>query len=266
LTSLGLLVLAAPATANAQDGVTFYGPDERVAFAEALDERDLAIGASENFEDARPTSGLLGLPLLGGPPTGPMDDPLDADTNNGFFRPGQIPDSLAFQSNRDNEGGTGGPDPVGASGLAIGRPSSQGTHESPTTISSPFTQDGPVSTDVISVDADHEAYALDVSLVRFSFVQPGTDPVGGPLLVSAYDEAGAPIGSQSIDQDDIGPFVGVLAPEGREIGRINISEPGGSELFHGVAAYDTQGGGEPAGPAPADPVGDLLRDLLGALG
>jgi len=151
------------------------------------------------------------LRLRTGAPTGPIDDPLDTDTSNDFFQPGQIPAALAFQSNRDNTG-TGGPDPVGSRGLAIGRPSSAGTHATPTTISSPFTQEGPVSTDVLSVDAAHEAYVLDVSLVEFSFVEPGQDPVGGPLTVQAFDEGGAPLGRRSCRPRRSAPSSGSSRP------------------------------------------------------
>lgn len=119
---------------------------------------------------------------------------------------------------RSTSVGAGWGDVLGRFGLAISQPGSVGQHGSPTALSSPFTQDGPVSLDVLSVDAAHEAYVLDASLVEFSFVQPGTDPVGGPLKVSVYDEAGASLGSTTIDQEDIGPFFGVVAPKGSEIG------------------------------------------------
>ncbi len=250
--------LAGPAAAQS-GGATFYDNGEQAAFEQAAGERGLLVDAAEDFEDARPARGFLGLRT--GPPTGPIDDPLDTNTSNEFFRTGQIPAALRFQSNRDNTGATG-PAPVGERGLAISRPSSQGTHATPTTISSPFTQEGPVSTDVLSVDAAHEAYVLDVSLVRFSFVEQGTDPVGGPLTVQVFDEAGASLGSTVVDQEDIGPFLGVVAPEGSEIGRINVSEPGGSELIHSVVAYDADGGEDTGnGPAAADPLGDLLEAL-----
>jgi len=65
-----------------------------------------------------------------------------------------------------------------------------------------------------------------------------------------------------VQAEEIGPFLGVVAPEGSEIGRINVSEPGGSELIHSVVAYDSDGGQDTGnGPAAADPVGDLLRSL-----
>jgi hypothetical protein len=260
-TVLGIAALgagAAPAAAQS-GGATFYGGGGQAEFERAVGERGLAVDSAEDFEDARPGRGLLGLRT--GAPTGPIDDPLDTDTSHDFFRPGQIPAALAFQSNRDNTG-TGGPAPVGSRGLAIGRPSSAGTHATPTTISSPFTQEGPVSTDVLSIDAAHEAYVLDVSLVEFSFVEPGQDPVGGPLTVQAFDEGGAPLGSTVVDAEEIGPFLGVVAPAGSEIGRINVSEPGGSELIHSAVAYDADGGQDTGnGPAAADPVGDLLKSL-----
>jgi len=180
---------------------------------------------------------------------------------NQFFSPGQIPGALRFQSNRDNSG-VAGPNPVGRFGLAISQPGSVGEHGSPTTISSPFTQDGPVSLDVLSVDAAHEAYVLDASLVEFSFVEPGRDPVGGPLTVRVYDEGGGSLGSTTVDQDDIGPFLGIVAPEGSEIGRINLSEPGGSELIHSTVAYDADGGADTGTPAPrSNPIQELLEGL-----
>ena len=260
-TVIGIAALgasAAPAAAQS-GGATFYEGGGQAEFERAVGERGLAVDSAEDFEDARPGRGFLGLRT--GAPTGPIDDPLDTNTSNDFFQPGQIPAALAFQSNRDNTGTTG-PDPVGSRGLAIGRPSSAGTHATPTTISSPFTGEGPVSTDVLSVDAAHEAYVLDVSLVEFSFVEPGQDPVGGPLTVRAFDEGGAPLGSTVVDQEEIGPFLGIVAPEGSQIGRINVSEPGGSELIHSVVAYDADGGEDTGnGPAAADPLGDLLKSL-----
>lgn len=252
-------VTAAPA--SAQGGATFYENGSQAEFKSAIDGRGLSVDAAEDFEDARRRGGLLGSSLLAGPPTGPLDDPLDVDTNNQFFVPAQIPGALRFQSNTDNTG-AGGPSPVGRFGLAISQPGSVGQHGSPTALSSPFTQDGPVSLDVLSVDAAHEAYVLDASLVEFSFVQPGTDPVGGPLKVSVYDETGASLGSTTIDQEDIGPFFGVVAPEGSEIGRINLSEPGGSELVHSAVAYDADGGADTGRPAPrANPVEEILEGL-----
>lgn len=249
---------AGPAAAQS-GGAAFYDNGEQTAFEQAVGERELLVDAAEDFEDARPARGFLGLRT--GPPTGPIDDPLDTNSSNEFFRPGQIPGALRFQSNRDNTGTTG-PAPVGSRGLAISRPSSQGMHATPTTISSPFTQNGPVSTDVLTVDAAHEAYVLDVSLVRFSFVEPGQSPVGGPLTVRVFDEAGAALGTTVVEADQIGPFLGVIAPEGTEIGRINVSEPGGSELIHSVVAYDADGGEDTGnGPAAADPIGDLLESL-----
>lgn len=261
LAALAACVAASPATAQS-GSATFYANGQQVQFQQAVDQRGLAVDSAEDFEDARPQGGPGGLPILQGPPTGPIDDPLDAGTNNEFFRTGQIPKALRFQSNRDNSGQTAG-GTVGARGLAISRPSSQGTHATPTTISSPFTEGGPVSSDVLAVDAAHQAYALDVSLVRFSFVEPGQDPVGGPLTVRAFDEQGNPLGAQVIDQDEVGPFLGIVAPPGREIGRINVSEPGGSELIHSTVAYDADGGNDTgAGRAP----GNLVEDLLGQLG
>lgn len=83
----------------------------------------------------------------------------------------------------------------------------------------------------------------------------------GGRTVQVFDEAGAP-GSTVVEQEEIGPFLGVVAPEGSEIGRINVSEPGGSELIHSVVAYDADGGEDTGnGPAAADPVGDLLKSL-----
>lgn len=252
--------LASPAAAQS-GSATFYGNGEQGEFERATDQRGLAVDSAEDFEDARAQGGLAGLPILKGPSTGPLDDPLDARTNNGFLRTGQIPAALRFQSNKDNSGQTAG-GAVGARGLAISRPSSQGSHATPTTISSPFTEAGPVSTDVLSVAAAHQAYVLDASLVRFSFVEPGQDPVGGPFTVRAFDEQGNALGSKVIEADEIGPFVGIVAPPGKEIGRINVSEPGGSELIHSAVTYDADGGNDTgAGRAPGNPLEDLLEQL-----
>lgn len=251
------------APASAQDGATFYANGEQAAFEQAAGARGLAVDLAEDFEDARPAPGFLGLPILAGPPTGSMNDPLDASTSNQFFKPGQIPARLRIQSNLDNDGGDG-PNPAGAGGLAISRPSSAGEHATPTTISSPFGESGTRSTDVLSVnDAAHEAYVLDVSLVEFSFVEPGTDPIAGPLVVRVFDEAGASLGSRTIDQEEIGPFLGVVVPDGREIGRVNVSdETGGSELVHSVMAYDADGGNDTGTPTRAsNPLADLLESL-----
>lgn len=237
----------------------FFADGEQSGFESALSLRGLAVDSAEDFEDASPPKGLNGL--INPAPNGVTTDPLDASTDDDLFQPGQIPAALRFQSNAD-KGGAGGPDPVG-DGLAVGRPSSAGEHGSPTTISSPFTQEGPVSTDVVAVDAAHEAYALDVSLVEFSFVEPGQPTTGGPLTVRVFDEAGASIDSTVVEVDEIGPFLGYLAPEGTEIGRINISEPGGSELIHSVVAYDADGGNDSGNGSRSR---NLLEDLLSGLG
>lgn len=257
------IALAAPAAAQQSGGAAFYADGQQAAFEQVVGARGLAVDLAEDFEDARRSGGFLGLSLLAGPPTGPIDDPLDTDTSNQFFQPGKIPARLRLQSNTDNTGATAD-NPAGAGGLAISQPSSAGEHATPTTISSPFGEGGTRSTDILSVnDAAHEAYVLDVSLVEFSFVQPGTDPIAGPLTVSVFDEAGASLGSTTIDQDDIGPFLGVVVPEGTEIGRINVSdETGGSELIHSVMAYDADGGNDTGIPAPrSNPLADLLEAL-----
>lgn len=251
------------ATAQEPAQASFFANGEQEAFEQAVADRGLQVDAAEDFEDAKPSPGFLGL--LPSPATGAFDDPLDAQSDNQFFEPGQIPASLRIQSNKDNPG-TGTPNPVGQFGLAVGRPSSAGQHGSPTTISSPVNgsdNEGTTSTDVIAVDAAHEAYALDISLVEFSFVEPGTDPIGGPLLVTAFDEGGGSLGSATIDQEDIGPFFGVIAPEGTEIGTINVAAPtSDSELIHALVAYDADGGkdmGRP--PKPGNGLGDLLGGL-----
>lgn len=246
--ALSLLVVSpTQAQSSAAAGqATFYANGNQAAFESAVAGRGLAVDSAENFEDAKRSPGFLGLGLLSGPPTGSFNDALDATTNNQFFAAGQIPAALRFQSNQDNPG-VNGTNPVGQFGLAISQPSSAGTHASPTTISSPVNgadNEGTTSTDVIAVNAAHEAYVLDISLVEFSFVEPGTDPIGGPLVVNVFDEAGASLGSTVIDQEEIGPFFGVVAPEGSEIGRINISSPSDSELIHGVVAYDADGGND----------------------
>lgn len=262
----GLIVTSETASSADSAATTFYADGSQEEFAEALAARGLEVDAAEDFEDARRTRGPLGLPILTGPPTGTMNDALDSRTSNQFFSPGQIPAALRFQSNQDNPG-VDGPNPVGTRGLAISQPSSAGTHASPTTISSPVTgtsDDSTTSTDVIAVGAAHEAYVLDISLVEFSFVEPGTDPIGGPLEVRVFDEAGALLGTQTVDQEEIGPFFGVLAPEGSEIGRINIAAPtSDSELIHSVVAYDADGGNDTGTRAPR---GNPLEELLEGLG
>lgn len=79
-----------------------------------------------------------------------------------------------------------------------------------------------------------------------------------------FDEAGAPLGVTTVAADEVGPFLGIVAPQGRTIGRINVSEPGGSELVHAVVAYDADGAAND--DAPQQPQSDLLGGLLGGLG
>lgn len=248
---------AAPAVATAADATFHTDP---ASFESAVSARGLQVDLAEDFEDAKPANGLLGTPLLA-TPTGTIDDPLDTRGGGRFFAPGQIPAHLRIQSNRAVPG-VSGPAPIGRGGLAISRPSSTGTRTGATAISSPFQQSGPASTDVIAVDAAHEAYALDLGLVRFSFVEDGASDVGGPLEVRVFDRAGAPMGTKTIGAAELGSFTGVVAPAGRPIGRINVFEPGGSELIHSVVAYDADGGGDTGTSAPAsNPLADILVEL-----
>ncbi len=106
-TVLGLAAFGAfagPAAAQS-GGATFYDNGNQAAFEQAVGERGLLVDAAEDFEDARPARGFLGLRT--GPPTGPIDDPLDTNASNEFFQAGQIPGALRLQSNRDNTGATG---------------------------------------------------------------------------------------------------------------------------------------------------------------
>lgn len=249
--------MALPAAASAQDAVTFYGPGERAAFDVAVVEAGLALAVDQDFEDAQspPIFGLVPNPLT--PPAGTVPDPLDAASDNTFFDPGDIAPDLAFQSNAASPG-LDGPQPLGPNGLVVSRPSVAGTHETQITIGGGTGGTG-ASLDILNSDPARTAFALDASVVEFSFVEPGTIQDQG-LELAVFDDAGTLLGTLSIAREDIGPFVGFTVPEGTAVGRVNVSSPEAmSELLHGLEAYAT--GATPPERPGTNPLCGLLPFL-----
>lgn len=103
LVVLSLLVVSA---AQAQGGLQFYR--DQILFRSSAAGAGKILKGTEGFE-----AGNIGVGQVTG-----MDDPLDTNTNNGFFHPGDIQWNLRLQSNM---GGMNSAqlNPAGVNGLAL---------------------------------------------------------------------------------------------------------------------------------------------------
>ncbi len=247
-------MMAGPAQAGGdgddpfQSGVSFYlDPDE---FDRAVAEAGMVCKGIEDFSEMNLPSNAVAA----------MDDPLDANTDNQYWDPGDIIDNLTFQSNLDRPGDNG-PNPAIDNGLAIFTIGFIGaTHNGvvANTLRDSF--------DILLGPPGGENHtAVALNLVTFGPPEAVNVLVFDKEenLLGSIDDVPAPVFA--------GGFLGILAMPGKVIGRVNIWDPTpqgnglAAEGVYEVAAYVS-------GPCSWDldgdddvGVGDLLI-VLGAWG
>ena len=197
--------------ASAQAGVFFYDLD---GGGQAQWDADLAtygysIRSTTNW-GALPDWGILG-----------MDGPVDTNTNNGTFAPGDIPFDLAFDSNLTpyGTGGANGRGP-GGNGLVVVGPSS-GYTPANCLAANYFTD----SFDIFDVAGD--VVAMEIW---------ATSIIGGALDITAYDDNGGYLGAYA----GIAPpnRYGILVTGADSLGVLNLYDPvGGAEGVMAVTTY-----------------------------
>ena len=214
-----LLITCAPL----EPGVSFFlDPDE---FESAVAEAGMVLKGIEDFSEMNLPPGSVAA----------MDDPLDANTDNKYWDPGDIIDNLTFQSNLD-VGGVNGPNPSIENGLALFTTGFIGaTHNG--VVSNTFVDSFDILSGIPNPD-NHSAMSFNlVSLL-------GTDTVD----VTVWDEKENLLGFATGVPAPVagGGFLGIVALPGSVIGRVNIYDPThGAEGVYEVAAYVS-------GPCPWD--------------
>jgi hypothetical protein len=208
--SLGL-----PLMLSAQN-VVFYTSQQ--AFRDAMASAGKILKGTEDFEEAR-----IGQGGVAG-----MDDPLNAQTNNAFFQPGEILGNLQIQSNLGGAN-SAQPNPRGTNGLAVFGPGFQGS-SSKGVVANFFVD----SLDLIFLDD----LKTGVGFNTVTFFSPG-----GPVNVTVYDINNVLLGSTTVNADPAGTnFLGIQAIGGARLGRVNIYDPrstasNGAEGFDNIEAY-----------------------------
>ena len=192
----------------------FFINGQQSQFDEVLLEAGKVLKDIEDFEENR-------LP----PKTAaPLDDPLDANTNQGGFEPGDIPANIAFMSNVEGPGIIG-PNPHGIGGMAVGTAGFNGAANVVVVANW-----GDESLDVLTVGPDaHTAMAINV----VSFEQ------GGNFQVRVYDANNGLLGMTNLDLvgDPGTTWVGFIVSTGT-IGRVNLWNPeGGYEGIYDITLY-----------------------------
>lgn len=189
-----------------------------------------------------------------------MDDPLDADTDNFVFDPGDILASIRIQSNTNgtdliNDPGTSGPNPRGSTALVALGAGANGGIVADKCVAPSSAPNGADSIDIISLIDDMTAMSLriaDVSSVGADTVEVRVFNLDDDLLGTAV----LPVLNQG------GEYLAFICNDER-IGRVNIWAPGAfPDILGGTdAIYELT----PYISCPADVDGDgvvTIKDLL----
>lgn len=196
---LAASVVAVPSGANAQGSLVFFS--DPGAFHQAMAGAGKFLKGIEDFEEARINVGQVAA----------MDDPLDVNTNNGFFIPGEIEENLIVQSNL---GGANSAtlNPRGPQGLALLGANFMGNPDK--TVVANFFVD---SIDLIFTTRDKTG----IGFLTQSYLG------GNSARIDVYSDTNVLLGSTTVGASNAGTFFGVQAVGGAVIGRINIFDPGG---------------------------------------
>ncbi len=231
-----------------QGGLTFFLEEE--SFLSTLAQGNAGLLAGVGFEEAMVPPG----------DTLPMNDPLNSNTNNGIFVPGDIALGLFFQSNLDGPG-VMGPNPRGTNGLLVNGPGFMGLPEVAVVAGV-----SPDSFDVLTLPPPFpRTHAVALNLVSFEG--------GGVLQVRAFNAQGQLIGLVTVPAGAVPTFLGIIAPPqvgaaGTGIGRINVfdgNDEGPTGGFEGPASAMSYS----FNACPADLNGDDMvnpPDIAGLLG
>lgn len=197
-------VFVVPSAGFSQSGVTFFGSQSQ--FEAAAQNAGKFMKGMEDFEES----------TLGPNSIVAMDDPLDASTNNDWFNPGDIEPNLRLQSNLNGENSTQ-LNPRGANALALQSAGFAGT-VSANVVANFFVD----ALDLIFLNPDKTAVGFNT----INFANPSST-----LRVDVYNTANILIGSTVVASDPAGTnFLGMLAPGGQFIGRVNLFDlSGGAE-------------------------------------
>ncbi len=200
-------------------GVTFFDLDggQQAAWDSALSSGNHILLSATAWETL-PDFGIVAF-----------DGPVNTNTDNGTFSPGDIPPDLAFDSNL-NLHGVGGPAGrgVGGDGLAAMGPLSVFMVQFNSLVSNNDTD----SFDIFSLDPNHSAMEIRPMHVG--------DLVTTSVDITVYDNSDVQIGQllgAEADGAD-GHRWGILATDGDTIGRVNVDAVGANE-FGGVMGVKT---------------------------
>jgi hypothetical protein len=182
---------------------------------------------SKGFWDMNPNN--VGPNFIGG-----FADPLNINNiptladGTPFWDAETMLDNVTFQSNLDPQGGQG-PNPRGANGLAFATPPFFGIKNN-VLVANTFVD----SFDILSgppAGDNHTAMALNVVALASG---------GAPIIITVWDKNG-----EHQTKFEVGPLgdadnavVGILALDGRTIGRVNIYDPsGGAEGMSAIEVF-----------------------------
>ena len=195
-------VIVAPTLGQAQSGVIFYNSQSEFHVAMANAGKNLK--GFEDFETAR-----IGVGAVAG-----MDDPLDTNTNNPFFLPGEIEFNLRLQSNL-NGANSAVTNPRGVGGLAVAGSGFLGS-----------------TSKIVVQNFFVDAYDMIFLTGNKTGVGFNTlDFLGAnSVRIDVYDTGNALLGS-SVQPGNAGGtnFVGIQSVGGAFIGRVNIFDVAGAE-------------------------------------
>ncbi len=196
---LGAAILGVPSGAKAGGSLIFF--TNQSAFHQAMAGAGKFLKGIEDFEEAR----------IGATQIAAIDDPLDANTNNGFFQPGEIEENLIVQSNLGGANSSS-VNPRGEDGLAL-LGANWLNNPDKTVVANWFVD----SLDLIFTSRNKTG----IGFMTQSFLGPTNR-----ARIDVYSDTNSLLGSTVVDATNTGVFFGVQAIGGAAIGRINIFEAG----------------------------------------
>ncbi len=208
------LLFGLPLSLSAQGGVLFF--TSQTSFRDAMGRAGKILKGIEDFEEARIGQGAVAA----------MNDPLNSQTNNAYFQPGEILGNLQFQSNLGGAN-SAQPNPRGTNGLAVFGAGFQGSM-SKGVVANFFVD----SLDLIILSNDKTGIGFNL----VTFFAPG-----GTVKIDVYDINNVFLGTTNANADPAGTnFLGIQAVGGALIGRVNIFDPrtgNGAEGFDNIEAW-----------------------------
>lgn len=190
-------IVGAPSGATAQGGLIYFS--DQGAFHQAMAGAGKFLKGVEDFEEARIGAGQVSS----------MDDPLDVNTNNNFFQPGEIEENLIIQSNL-GQANSSVVNPRGSQGLALLGANFFGNPDK--TVVANFFVD---SLDLIFTSRDKTG----IGFMTQSYAG------GTSAKIDVYSDTNVLLGTTTVGASNAGVFFGVQAVGGAVIGRINIYDP-----------------------------------------